>query len=53
MVYVIHEDDIEKLSLSVRSTNCLRRADIHTIGALIDFPADELSVLCAQNRNLT
>lgn len=42
MVYVIREDDIEKLSLSVRSTNCLRRADIHTIGALIDFPADEL-----------
>ena len=42
MPYITRQDDISVLPLSVRSLNCLRRADIHTIGAMMDYPADEL-----------
>ena len=42
MPYITRQDDISALPLSVRSLNCLRRADIHTIGAMMDYPADEL-----------
>ena len=42
MPYITKNDDISALPLSVRSQNCLRRADIHTIGAMMDYPADEL-----------
>lgn len=41
MPYITKNDDISALPLSVRSQNCLRRADIHTIGAMMDYPADE------------
>ena len=41
MLHVLLEDDITVLPLSVRSLNCLRRADIHTIGAMMDYPPDE------------
>ena len=41
MPYITQQDDISVLPLSVRSQNCLRRADIHTIGAMVDYPADE------------
>lgn len=43
MVYLIKEDDIAELKLSVRATNCLRRAGIHTVGVLVDYPNDKLS----------
>ena len=42
MHHITRQDDISALPLSVRSLNGLRRADIHTIGAMMDFPADEL-----------
>lgn len=41
MPYIIRQDDISVSPLSVRAQNCLRRADIHTIGAMMDYPADE------------
>ena len=41
MPYIIRQDDISVLPLSVRAQNCLRRADIHTIGTMMDYPADE------------
>ena len=42
MPYITRQDDISALPLSVRSLNCLRRANIHTVGALMDYPEDEL-----------
>ena len=42
MLYITRNDDISALPLSVRAKNCLRRADIHTIGAMMDYPADEM-----------
>ena len=42
MPYITRQDDISALPLSVRALNCLRRADIHTIGEMMDYPADEL-----------
>lgn len=42
MPYITRQNDISELPLSVRSLNCLRRADIHTIGAMMDYPSDEL-----------
>ncbi len=41
MPYITKNDDISALPLSVRSQNCLRRANIHTIGAMMSYPADE------------
>ena len=41
MHYITRQDDISALPLSVRSQNCLRRADIHTIGTMMDYPSDE------------
>ena len=42
MAYLDRDDDIDVLHMSVRSTNCLRRQGINTVGALLDFPTDEL-----------
>lgn len=42
MPYITRQDDISALPLSVRSLNCLRRANIHTVGALMDYPEDDL-----------
>lgn len=42
MQYITKNDDISILPLSVRSQNCLHRANIHTVGALIDYPSDAL-----------
>ena len=42
MLFITRQDDISVLPLSVRSQNCLRRADIHTVGSMIDYPVDEL-----------
>lgn len=42
MSYITRQDDISVLPLSNRSLNCLRCADIHTIGAMMDYPSDEL-----------
>lgn len=39
--YVTRQDDISLLPLSVRSQNCLRNANIRTIGAMIDYPEDQ------------
>ena len=39
------EMSIEELELSVRSSNCLRRADIHTVEQLINKTEDEMSKL--------
>lgn len=41
MLYLTREDSIELLPLSARSSNCLRRAGIHTVGQLLDYPADK------------
>lgn len=40
MTYIIREDDISVLPLSVRSMNCMRRANVHTIGAMLDYPLE-------------
>lgn len=42
MPYITRQDDISALPLSVRSKNCLRQVDVHTIGAMLDYPADQL-----------
>lgn len=42
MPYITKNDDISALPLSIRSQNCLRRADIHTIGTMMDYPIDQL-----------
>lgn len=41
MPYITRQDDISVLHLSVRSQNCLRRAGILTIGAMLDYPLEE------------
>ncbi|WP_295752561.1 DNA-directed RNA polymerase subunit alpha C-terminal domain-containing protein [uncultured Oscillibacter sp.] len=41
MLYLTREDSVEILPLSRRSSNCLRRAGIHTVGQLLDYPADK------------
>ncbi|WP_300862866.1 DNA-directed RNA polymerase subunit alpha C-terminal domain-containing protein [uncultured Oscillibacter sp.] len=41
MLYLTREDSLELLPLSARSSNCLRRAGIHTVGQLLDYPADK------------
>ncbi len=38
--YVTREDDIHILEMSIRTTNCLLRANIDTVGAFLDFPED-------------
>ena len=38
-LYLMREDSLELLPLSVRSSNCLRRAGVHTVGRLLDYPA--------------
>ncbi len=43
MTYIIPEDDIAVLPLSVRSLNALRRANIMTVGSLLEYPVDELA----------
>lgn len=40
MIYVTREDAIERLSLSVRTYNCLRRAGIERVGQVLDYPAN-------------
>lgn len=42
MPYIIRQDDISVAPLSIRAQNCLRRGGIHTIGAMLDYPTDEL-----------
>ncbi|WP_409969659.1 DNA-directed RNA polymerase subunit alpha C-terminal domain-containing protein [Bengtsoniella intestinalis] len=42
MKYYVYDDSVERLELSVRAKNTLRRAGIHTVGALMDFPAEDL-----------
>lgn len=40
MIYITREDSINVLSLSNRTANCLRREGIHTVGQVLDTPAD-------------
>lgn len=40
MLYLTREDSVELLPLTNRTSNCLRRAEIHTVGQLLDYPAD-------------
>ena len=42
MPYITREDDISVLPLSIRCQNCLRRAQIRTVGAMIDYPDENL-----------
>lgn len=42
MTYIIKDDNISVLSLSARALNCLNRAKLYTVGALLEFPLDEL-----------
>ena len=41
MKTVTREDDISVLEMSVRVTNCMNRANIHTVGAFLDYPEDQ------------
>lgn len=42
MPYITRKDDISVLQLSGRTQNCLRRAGIHTIGAMLDYSESDL-----------
>ncbi len=42
MPYITRKDDISLLKLSGRTQNCLRRAGIHTIGTMLDYPVSDL-----------
>ena len=42
MPYITRQDDISVLPLSVRSLNCLRHAEITTVGEMLDFPINQL-----------
>ena len=42
MPYITRKDDISVLKLSGRTQNCLRRAGVHTIGAMLDYPESDL-----------
>lgn len=42
MPEIAKNDDISVLPLSVRTCNCLRRAQIHTIDAMLNYPEEEL-----------
>lgn len=35
-------NDISVLPLSVRTRNCLHKEQIHTIGAMLDYPTEDL-----------
>ena len=39
----IKELQIDKIGLSVRSTNALRRADVHTVGEMLSYTEESLS----------
>ena len=39
----IKELQIDKIGLSVRSTNALRRADVHTVGDMLSYTEESLS----------
>ena len=41
MIQVFLNDKIEKLNMSTRLHNCLRRAGIDTVEKLLDFPTDK------------
>lgn len=41
-MYITRDDDISVLPMSRRSVNCLRRENIYTIGALMDYPIEKL-----------
>lgn len=43
MKYITRDDDISVYPFSSRVMNCLRRAGLHTIGALIDYPRESFS----------
>ncbi|MCI8910655.1 MAG: hypothetical protein HFG09_08270 [Oscillibacter sp.] len=40
MLYLTREDSVGRLPLSTRASNCLRRANIHTVGQMLDYPPD-------------
>lgn len=42
VMHLTRLDSVDKLNLSTRSHNVLRRANINTIGSLIDFPQEDL-----------
>ena len=37
------EKNVDELELSVRSSNCLRNADIHTVGQLVSWTEDDIA----------
>ena len=43
MIQIFTNDKIEKLNMSVRLHNCLRRAGVDTVEKLLDFPAEKWS----------
>lgn len=42
MPVIGRNNDISVLPLSVRTRNCLHKEQIHTIGAMLDYPAEDL-----------
>lgn len=42
MKYITRDDDISVYPFTGRLMNCLRRAGIHTVGALLDYPQTEI-----------
>lgn len=43
MPYITRADDLSTIPLSSRTLNCMRRAKIHTVGDMLDFPKEQLA----------
>ena len=51
MKFITKDDFIDVLELSTRTNNCLRRAEVHTIGSLIEYEKNnDLSMIYGMGR---
>lgn len=51
MKFITKDDFIDVLELSTRTNNCLRRAEVHTIGSLIEYAkSNDLSMIYGMGR---
>lgn len=51
MKFITKDDFIDVLELSTRTNNCLRRAEVHTIGSLIEYAKNnDLSMIYGMGR---
>ena len=53
MPYITRQDDISVLPLSVRSLNCLRHAEVNTVGEMLDFPVNQLITIRSMGKKVS